>query len=105
LDKPNDYPIAFADKQKLQLLRQKLLRTLSILDSCSAVAKRLESHCQRLASLGFETGSDKVIADLESYGFDIEYHHRSVANLIQISSGTDGLVCVSFPDALPLFHK
>jgi hypothetical protein len=94
--KEYDYSLTFADIQELQLFRQKLLRILSVLDSCSAVAKGCERHCRQLHTLKATLSYDMVLDGLQTYADQIDRYRRNVATLMEYSSGTSNLVCLPF---------
>ncbi|KAI9785127.1 MAG: hypothetical protein M1839_000765 [Geoglossum umbratile] len=87
----HDYSVTFADTQKLQLLRQKLLRTLSVLGSCLAIAKGCESHCHKLGAPD-TAGNDQVLLGLEIYTSRIKLHQSNVTAILQYSTGTTSLL-------------
>lgn len=84
--------MAFADKQKLQRLRQKLLRTLCVLDSSAEVVRSLKSQYQDGGGLAFTEQRDLVIAELNNHIAHCERHRRYVATLVQEANGIDELV-------------
>jgi hypothetical protein len=103
IKKAYDYSLTFADMQKLQLLRQKILRTLSVLDACLAVAKGCERLCQRLDALKVTTANEMIFAGLMAYEDEINRHRRGLTTLLDYSSGTATLVCPPF--LLNMFMK
>jgi hypothetical protein len=97
--KEHDYSLTFSDIQELQFFRQKLLRVLSVLDSCSAVAKGCERHCRQLHTLKATLSNDMVLDGLQNYADQIDRYRRNITTLMEYSSGTSNLVCLPFlPD-------
>ena len=98
VNKPHDFSITFADTQKLQLLRQKLLRAKFVLESCLDVAKSCKSHCHSLDGFGF--ASSKALISLNVYSAQIELALRTLGVLLQCSQGTATLVFLFFLECM-----
>ncbi|KIW23674.1 uncharacterized protein PV07_11854 [Cladophialophora immunda] len=92
IDNPNDYPVAFADKQKLQRLRKKLLRTLSVLDSNISVIRSLKSQYQRGHGGPATEEWDLILEELDSHLAHCDRHRRNFATLMEETHGIDDLL-------------
>ena len=92
-DFSHDYSVTFLDSQNLQLFRQKLLRTSTVLDSCLDVIKGCEAHCRRLISANRTDIGEHCLTEITIYSRQLPYHRRDLHRIIQYSSGTSKLVC------------
>jgi hypothetical protein len=92
-DKLHDYTITFGDKQKLQLMRHKFLRTLSVLDSTLEVASALISQSSKFEHSGSQL-RDITLAreELNACCSQIRRLRRNASLLLEISTRTDDLV-------------
>lgn len=92
-DKLHDYTITFGDKQKLQLLRHKFLRTLSVLDSTLEVANALMSQFSKFEHPGSQL-RDITLAreELNACCSQIRRLRRNASLLLEISTRTDDLL-------------
>ena len=87
----SDYLIAFADSQKLQRLRRKLVKCKEILDCCLEVAKGCKKHWQDVCSRdGQYLGQDPT--NVEAFISRIKVHKRSVEAIQEHAEGTSTLV-------------
>lgn len=66
--------------------------TLTVFDSCLAVARRCENHYNQLNSLNLLDPSDAVVVGIEIYAAQILSHKMSVETMIRVLYGTDKLV-------------
>jgi len=82
-----DYSVTFADSQKLQLLRQKLLRTISILDSCLGVVKGCQTCCVESDSLNPTFSSTAIYAEFQTYAEQIRYHRANATSILEYLLG------------------
>ncbi|KAH7136338.1 hypothetical protein EDB81DRAFT_801965 [Dactylonectria macrodidyma] len=92
VEKPNDYPVAFADKQKLQLLRHKLFRTDSVLTASMELAKGLQVQVSKLEGSGLHQSGAAAMEEIKAYCSHLQRHTRNLSVLIQISVGTGDLL-------------
>ena len=98
-----DYTVTFADCQNLQLLRQKLLRTSSVLDSSLDVAKGCANHCLDLVGLKIVASSTQAVAEIENHIEQLKRYRQMIDRIIQQSAGTNHLVRHSY--LFPLIRK
>ena len=86
-----DYLVAFADSQKLQRLRRRLVKCKEILDCCLDVALVCEKHWQDLRCQGMlESGKDNT--DLETFITRTKTHKRSIEAIQEHAEGIATLV-------------
>ncbi|MCJ1453190.1 hypothetical protein MMC28_003536 [Mycoblastus sanguinarius] len=85
-----DFEVTFADSQKLQLVRRRLLRASSVLDSSLEVLCGCILHCRELELQGIE--SAKMCDQIASYTAQLEGHKRKIEVLLVQSSGTTHLL-------------
>jgi len=88
----HDYSVTFLDSQNLQLFRQKLLRTSTVLDSCLNVVQDCEAHCRKLIASKVTDIGEHCLTEITIYTRQIHYHRRELRRIIQYSSGTSKLV-------------
>lgn len=86
-----DYLIAFADSQKLQRLRRKLVKTKEILDCSLEVASDCKAHWRDLQSRGMSDSGIRT-ADLGSFISRIKTHRLGVEAIQQNLDGIATLV-------------
>ena len=91
-DLTHDYSVTFLDSQNLQLFRQKLLRTSTVLDSCLDVIKGCEAHCRRLINVKSTDIGEHCLTEITIYTRQINHQSRELHRIIQYSSGTSKLV-------------
>lgn len=96
----HDYSVIFSDLQNLQLLRTKLLRIASTIDSFLTVIQGCKNHCRRLDELKLVPLDEQVIAGFELYERETKGHQRSIGRIIDQSQGTGDLVCILLNCAL-----
>lgn len=92
IDYDQDFVITFSDCQNLQLLRQKLLRTASILEACLDVTSGCADHCIRLTSMNFVDSSDRVLSEIEYYKRQLLQHRHTVGRITQQAAEAGRLV-------------
>lgn len=87
----HDYAVVFADSQRTQNIRQRLLRTSAILDAGLDIAKGCAAHCR---DIGHDStwNSHTVLLELEAYSSQIVSHKNIVTSLLEHSRGTMDLV-------------
>ncbi|KAF2809123.1 uncharacterized protein BDZ99DRAFT_571941 [Mytilinidion resinicola] len=90
--KPHDFSVAFKDIQKLQLIRQKLLRVSNILHSLSEIARRLQGYCQHLQSTTGEQMRTGHSQDFEICKSRIEVYSRRVEMALTFSTEIESLL-------------
>lgn len=83
------------DGQNLQLLRQKILRTLSVLDQSLDVAQGCVLSCQNLVELGVIVKGGSSLAEIGFYMSQIRRHRIELQRILKHSSGTVNLVSTS----------
>jgi hypothetical protein len=77
-------------------LRQKLLRTSTVLESCLDVSRGCGNYFRRLEKLKVIASSQAGIAEIEVYISQLKGHCRTIKSIIQQSTGTWHLVRLSF---------
>ncbi|KAL8773594.1 MAG: hypothetical protein Q9194_004301 [Teloschistes cf. exilis] len=82
------YATTFADSQRTQNIRQRLLRTLTFLDAGLEIAKGCVTHCRELELFEGNTSSQAVFSELEAYSSQMQSHRSMVSNLLEHSRGT-----------------
>ncbi|KAI8632407.1 hypothetical protein F5Y19DRAFT_492244 [Xylariaceae sp. FL1651] len=87
----NDYTVEFRDCQKLQRLRRNLLRTVSVLGCCLALAKGVSAYFRELQTYNIIQG-DEFKLKLKTYGCQIQSHLRNMANMLKYTDGTTNLL-------------
>ncbi|KAF6236137.1 hypothetical protein HO173_005766 [Letharia columbiana] len=81
-----DYLVAFADSQKLQRLRRRLVKCKEVLDCCLEIALRCQTHWQDLCSRGMlESREDNT--ELGSYISRIKTHKRGIEAIQEHTEG------------------
>jgi hypothetical protein len=88
----NDYVITFADLQRLQIMKGKILRTSLALDSCLELADRLGAFCSQLEAQNLLPKTSNITASVEHYAADIRNHQRNIAMVLQTLNSTASLV-------------
>ena len=87
----SDYLIAFADCQKLQRLRRKMIKCKEVLDCCLEVASGCKQHWKDVHSQ-----EDKYIGEdatnAETFFSRIKVHRRGIQALLEHADGTATLV-------------
>ncbi|KAI4256722.1 MAG: hypothetical protein LQ352_001963 [Teloschistes flavicans] len=91
------YATTFADSQRTQNIRQRLLRTLTFLDAGLEVAKGCVMHCRELELFEQNISSQAVFSELEAYSSQMLSHRNMVSTLLEHSRGTMDLVSDFFP--------
>ncbi|KAI1414101.1 hypothetical protein F5Y13DRAFT_21800 [Hypoxylon sp. FL1857] len=85
---PTDYAIEFSDLQKLHSLRNTLLYTQNILNSCLNISTKINDHYQCLRDLDLQPDCQRTILSLQSYSADISVYVQSVATVLKSLHGT-----------------
>ena len=88
----HDFSVAFSDKQKLHLLRQKFFTATIVLQSCLNVAGGIVRHCRRLDALKIVAKSNQFFATINTYVTRLKTYQQKIRIMIQISDGTADLV-------------
>ena len=85
----HDYTVTFKDMQRLQLIRQRLYRAQSVLDSQMTIVERCKSLGDRLAELNGSKPSDcTVSSNFETYASQIDIYRNDIGRILQYSWGT-----------------
>lgn len=92
VDYDQDYALAFSDCQNLQLLRQKLLRTSSVLDACLDVISGCADHYIRLTNMKLVDSSGRGLSEIEYYKRQLLQHRHTIGRITQQSAETGRLV-------------
>lgn len=88
----HDYAVTFEDSQRVQNLREKLLRTIVVLDAQLEVANGFEMHCRTLDSSKLGPMWLNLSSELDAHSAHLRAHRRNVANMLERSRGTLDLV-------------
>lgn len=86
-----DYLIAFADSQRLQRLRRKLVKCKEILDCCLEVAQACKKHWQSLSSRD-EQSWEQDPTKVEWFISRIKIHKRGMEAIQERAEGTSTLL-------------
>jgi hypothetical protein len=84
--------VTLKDYQSLQLLRQKLLRAATVLESCLKVVKECKVHCHRLIRMKVISEDKQSLAEIEVYINQIQGHRLDLHRILEYSLGTSKLV-------------
>ena len=96
----HDYLIAFADSQKLQRLRRKLVKSKEILDCYLEVALDCEQHWQQLRQRGLSGSGRQQSVDLGAFRSRIKTHRRGVKAILEHAEGIATMVPKQFPNLI-----
>ncbi|KAF3921257.1 hypothetical protein ABW21_db0206039 [Orbilia brochopaga] len=83
-EKKNDYIVTFTDCQRLQRLRRRLIRAMSVLESNSALADGIAARFPNTCSVR-----------IENYKAEIDRHRGNLLLIIEHLRGTSKLVRIS----------
>lgn len=95
---PFDYTLSFSDIQQLQLLRKKIFKAHSILQSWLHVIKNIEAHCKTACAT-----TDVISGHIKDCRHQVLQYCRRVDILKLRTSGTEKLVI--FPAYYISFHR
>lgn len=87
-----DYALTFSDCQNLQLLRQKLLRTSSVLDACLDVTSGCADHCIRLTNMKLADPSGRGLSEIVYYKRQLLQHRQTIGRITQQAAEAGRLV-------------
>ncbi|KAL8705415.1 MAG: hypothetical protein Q9201_001487 [Fulgogasparrea decipioides] len=82
------YATNFADSQRTQNLRQRLLKAVTLLDADLEIARTCVTQCREIERLGLSDGPQAVLAELEVYSSQMMSHKDIVTSLLEHSRGT-----------------
>ena len=88
----HDYSVTFADNQRVQKIRERLLRTIVILDANVEVANGCELHCIALDDRNIGVPGQHLVSELQAYSAELRSHRWIVGALLERSQGTLSLV-------------
>jgi hypothetical protein len=88
--------VTLKDHQNLQLLRQKLLRAATALDSCFQVVKECKVHRNRLIGMKVMIDDRQSLAEVNVYMNQIRGHRLDLHRILEYSLGTRELVSLIF---------
>jgi hypothetical protein len=92
VDYDQDYALTFSDCQNLQLLKQKLLRTSSVLDACLDVASGCANHCIWLTDMKLVDSSGRELSEVEYYKRQLTQHRHTIGRFTQQAAEAGHLV-------------
>jgi hypothetical protein len=93
-----DYKITFQETQEMQLTRQRLYKTRTILDTSLITLKSLESFFYKKVQCC--QSSDQMLGELDVLISKYKIHRVSIDRLLDIADGTMTLVCTT-----PVFNN
>ena len=93
-----DYEVSFANVQKLQLIRRRLFRSQSALESGVEITNGLIELCKDCGSLSTDFEAGVLPAKMRTYSSRLRGHRRRVLALLRYLDGSTNLV--SIPGAL-----
>lgn len=88
----HNYTVVFQDCQDLQLLRKKILRTSTVLNSVMAVILACKAHCRHLMEAKATWHGGEALIELAVCEKQLRWHQQEVSRLLQYSLGTFKLV-------------
>lgn len=88
--------------QCLQRLRNKVLETSAVLESCLNVAMGLKTHFSALNNSGLCASTNHLTLTIETYASDIIFYQQRVATIMKSLQGTFDLVRTSASISLNL---
>ena len=91
-DFTHDYSETFADNQRIQKIRERLLRTTVILDANVEVAKGCELHYIALDDSNIGVPGQHLVSELQAYSAELRSHRWIVGALLERSQGTLSIV-------------
>ena len=90
-----DYEVSFADVQKLQLVRRRLFRSLSALESGVEILNGLNELCEDYGSLSTDFDAGVLPTKMRDYSSRLRRHRRRVLALLRYMDGSTNLVSVT----------
>ena len=84
--------MTFSDSQRVQNIRERLLRTIVVLDASLEVANGCETHCRALASSKVGLPSLYLTSELDAYSVELRSQRSAAAAILERSRGTLDLV-------------
>lgn len=88
----NDYKLAFEDRQKVQRLRQKLIKASGLLKSSIDLGSRVLLFWDSIRAKKSSEVDQAVFRELEDYASEMWYYQRSVEDLLKRSSEAASMV-------------
>jgi hypothetical protein len=74
------------------MLRQKLLKTASVLDSSLNVAQRMDIDSEKLEALKLVSSSKAISSEIAGYIRQFQEHRRTLDRILEITQGIGSLV-------------
>lgn len=97
-----DWEVTFRDAQRLQLFRQRLRRSLLVLDSTLAIGEGLQAHYLELKG---DLGSRiEAFGKLQAHLAELKIHKRSIEDLLLQTGDISNLVS-KFPEKFQYLGK
>ena len=96
-----DFSVAFADSQKLHLLRQKLFQAQVMLQAALDTTAQCIRHCHQLDKNRVAIPCGDIITAFQVFNSETNVHQRKIRTMIRISNGTEILVCQSVLILIP----
>lgn len=91
--KQHDYNVTFKDTQKLQLIRQRLYRAQTVLDSQMIILEKLSSLALRLTeNNGAKVLRSTISSTFDTYASQISIHRNEIERMLRYSQGTSELL-------------
>lgn len=87
-----DYQVAFADRQKVQIQRSKLITARAVIESSIVLGQRMRSLYENERLLSAEM-SDAILLEFDDYVHEVTYYKGILLDLIERSNETASLVC------------
>lgn len=87
-----DYQVSFANVQKLQLVRRRLFRSLSALESGVEIIQGCNELCKDYGSLSTDFEYRLLCAKMKNYSSKLKGHRRRILTLLRYMDGTTNLV-------------
>ena len=96
----HDYTVTFEDSQRVQNIREQLLRTIVVLDAHLEVVKGCNMHCRTLDATSQRCLSHDLVAALDGYSSDLRNHRSATHAALERSQGTLSLVSEALTQVL-----
>lgn len=88
---PFDYQVAFADRQKVQIQRSKLITARAVIESSIILGQRMQSLYKNERLLSVEM-SDAILLEFDDYIHEVTYYKGILLDLIERSKETASLL-------------
>ena len=88
----HDYAVTFSDSQRVQNIRERLLRAIVVLDANLEVVSGCKAHCRALSNTRIGLMPQVLTSELEAYSAQLRSCRGTVVAILEQSRGTLDLV-------------